>query len=367
MTEKISACRSCLLGLAVGDAMGCAVDRKTLEEIYSDYGPNGLLGYDLANGCADISSYTQVAAFVGNGLLLSVSRGKTDPIPYVDLGLREWARNQQFHRDPEKSYCWVAKPKALRLHNNRDARMLDALRAETLGTPEQPNNQNTGPGALPGAVAVALFYDPKRLSTQQLITLAVRTVARTHGNPETFLAGAVLAQCIADRLQLPQKPLEEVFQDSIRQVQEQYKEQFPVPMELLSARLQQAIALAKDETQDIRLCMERLSCMSAASCLAGAMYACLTCSNDFDTALITAVNHSGLSAAVGALTGAIMGAGLNAEALPEFYLESLAPAQALSELAEDLAQGSLTTGLFDDHWDHKYMQGLPPEEHRMPV
>ena len=79
------------------------------------------------------------------------------------------------------------------------------------------------------------------------------------------------------------------------------------------------------------------------------------------TALITAVNHSGLSAAVGALTGAIMGAGLGAEALPEFYLESLSPAQALSELAKDLAQGALTSGLFDDDWDHKYMQGLPPE------
>lgn len=361
MVDKSSGCRGCLLGLAVGDAMGCAVDRKTLEEICADYGPNGLLGYDLANGCADISSYTQIAAYVGNGLLLSVSRGKADPLPYIDLGLREWARNQQFHRDPEISYCWVAKPKSLRLHNNRDARMLDALRLEPLGTPDAPVNRNTGPGGLTGAVAIGLFYDPRRISTEQLITLAARTVARTHGNPETFLAGAVLALCIADRLQDPEKPLPDLFSQSIQAVQEQYGEQFPVPMELLSARLQQAIALAQDETVLFRNGMERLCCMTAPSCLAGAMYACLTCGNDFDTALITAVNHSGLSAAVGALTGAIMGAGLGAEALPEFYLESLAPAQALSELAADLAQGSLTTGLFDDNWDHKYMQGLPPE------
>ena len=47
------------------------------------------------------------------------------------------------------------------------------------------------------------------------------------------------------------------------------------------------------------------------------------------------------------------------DALPEFYLESLSPASVLSELASDLAQGSLTSGLFDDDWDHKYIQGLP--------
>ena len=361
MADKLSGCQGCLLGLAVGDAMGCAVDRKTLEEIYADYGPNGLLGYDLVNGCADVSSYTQLAAFVGNGLLLSVSRGKTDPIPYIDLSLREWARNQQFHRDPEKSYCWVAKPKALRLHNNRDARMLDALRAETLGTPDAPINRNSGPGGLSGAVAVGLFYDPRRMTPEQLAALAAKTVARTHGSPETFLTGAVLARCIALRLQSPETPLAELFQDCIQAVQAQYREPFPVPTELLTARLQQALDLAREESVDPRTGMERLCCTTGPSCLAGAMYACLTCQNDFDTALITAVNHSGLSAAVGALTGAIMGAGLGAEALPEFYLESLSPAQALSELAKDLAQGALTSGLFDDDWDHKYMQGLPPE------
>ena len=50
--------RGCLLGLAVGDAMGCTVDSRSLAEIREDYGPNGLLGYDLVNGYAEISSYT---------------------------------------------------------------------------------------------------------------------------------------------------------------------------------------------------------------------------------------------------------------------------------------------------------------------
>ena len=42
--------RGCLLGMAVGDAMGYTVDSRSWQEIQEDYGPNGLLGYDLCNG-----------------------------------------------------------------------------------------------------------------------------------------------------------------------------------------------------------------------------------------------------------------------------------------------------------------------------
>ena len=359
MANKLSGIQGCLLGMAVGDAMGFPVDRKILEDIYADYGPNGLLGYDLVNGSAEVTSHTQVAAYVSNGLLLGVSRGKKDMIPYITLSLREWARNQQFYRDPEISHCWVAKPKELRLHNNRDARMLDTLRAQTLGTPEQPINQHTGPGGLTAAVAIGLFYDPRRMAQEQLVQLAARTVALTHGSPETILAGAVLAAAVADVLCNPEKPLQEVFCQALGTVRTQYAPQFPLQTELLSARLRLAMELAQDPDAEARGSMERLACDNGPSCLAGAVYACLTSGDDFDTALITAVNHSGLSAAVGAVTGAVMGARLGAEALPAFYLESLTAAQVLSELATDLAQGSLTTGLFDDDWDHKYMQGLP--------
>ena len=68
--------RGGLLGLAVGDAMGYTVDSRSLAEIREDYGPNGLLGYDLVNGYAEISSYTQIAAFACNGLLLGITRGQ---------------------------------------------------------------------------------------------------------------------------------------------------------------------------------------------------------------------------------------------------------------------------------------------------
>ena len=75
--------------------------------------------------------------------------------------------------------------------------------------------------------------------------------------------------------------------------------------------------------------------------------------------MIAAVNHSGFSAATGALTGAFLGAKLGAEALPEFYLESLEAAPWLDELARDLSRGKQTMLIFDAHWDEKYVQGMP--------
>ena len=67
--------RGCLLGLAVGDAMGSTVDSRSLDEIRENYGPNGLLGYDLMNGYAEVTSYTQLTAFTCTGLLLGLTRG----------------------------------------------------------------------------------------------------------------------------------------------------------------------------------------------------------------------------------------------------------------------------------------------------
>ena len=58
--------------------------------------------------------------------------------------------------------------------------------------------------------------------------------------------------------------------------------------------------------------------------------------------------------------GAILGAKLGQEALPEFYLECLEPAEILMELADDLHQGCpMEQGdlFYDTDWDRKYIHG----------
>lgn len=363
MDERISICRGCLLGIAVGDAMGHIVDEKSWSEIQEDYGPNGLLGYDLVNGCAAGSSYTQTATFVTNGLLLAVTRGKPELyLRYVGLSLREWARAQHFPRDPEKSYCWVSKIPQMRVRKCKDSRMLDALRFPELGNMERPSNRAATPGGLTGSMAAGLVCNGRHLPRNQAVRLGAQIVALTHGDPETWFAGSVLCEVIAALAERTEKSLRDVFLDSIDKMQSTFGADYAQAHTLADA-LKKAICKAEQTEEDPRAVMESLGCETAAQCLAAAMYACLTAEQDFDSALILAVNHSGRSAAVGAIVGGILGTRMGAEALPEFYMESLEPASVLEELTGDLAVGSPTAGLFDDDWDHKYVQGLPLGNH----
>ena len=356
MTDKYSTYAGCLLGMAVGDAMGYTVDARSWQEICEDYGPNGLLGYDLANGCAEVSSYTQIGAYAANGLLLGITRGKQAQfVKYIQVSMLEWAKRQQLPRDPERSYCWVCHVPALRRRHCRDIRMVDELRLQRFGTPENPRNSNGNPGSLMAAAVLGLAYDPKQMDLNTLTLLGAEAVATTHGATDAFLSGAVLSNIIARIAQDPKKDLKEQFLNAIEDMDSQLRATIPAASQL-AARLKLHLSKPAAETQAD---MEALQCDRADQCLMGAMYACLVSNDDFDTAMITAVNHSGKSAAVGAITGAILGAKQGMEALPDFYLENLEVVEVLQELAKDLSQGSPTMGLFDDDWDQKYAQGLP--------
>ncbi len=359
MDKRISTCRGCLLGLAVGDAMGYTVDEKTWEEIQADYGPNGLLGYDLVNGQAAASAYTQVAAYVSNGLLLGITRGKPEHyLRYIHLSLREWARAQHFPRDPERSWCWVAKIPQMRVRKCKDSRMLDALRMETAPTMDKPINRATSTGSLPAAMVTGLACNGKGLPRGMAPELGAQAMALTHGNVETFLCGSVLAETVASIADDRELPLQEHYKRAIDAMTARFGSRFE-QAQGLSERLLRTVHLAGQEADDHRLIMEKFICDTAEQCLSAAIYASLVCGDDFDAAMILAVNHSGRSGAVGALTGGILGAIMGAEALPDFYLECLESAKILEILASDLALGSPTFGLFDDDWDQKYVQGNP--------
>jgi len=356
--KKLSYYRGCLLGMAAGDALGHTIDDKSWDEIQYCYGPNGLLGYDLQHEYAEASSYTQLAVFAANGLLVCATRGRTDSYSlYLTKALREWAKSQQFRTGTEKTMCWVAQVPSLRRRLCMDTRMLDTLTRETLGTPEHPVNPFTSPGGMTAAVAAGLFFAPGRMEPLQVGLLGAEAVAMLQGDPETFLTGAVLAYSIAGLLQDPDHSLLEQFMQAMDAVQAQFGERFPQTA-AISDRIDQAVRLTKDSETTPLEAMASLGCSTASECLAGAIYASLIHAGNFDEAMITAVNHSGRSAAVGAMTGAIVGARLGEEALPGFYLESLEPIEELQELAADLALGSPTTGLFDDDWDEKYTHGI---------
>ncbi len=362
------ACQGCLLGLAAGDALGYTVAGKSYEEICRDYGPTGLMGYDLVNGYAQISSHTQIAAYISNALLIGISRGQQQGqmspfVRYIQLALTEWANTQIYQRSTQPSRCWVSQVPVFRQRVCMDYLMLDTLQRRRTGSMEEPSNRNGNPGSIAAAVPVGLFFHPDRMEVSEIGVLGAQAIALTQGDATAFLAGAVLSYMIAGIVQEPDCPLELQFSQAADAVAGQFGREYPAANQVRTL-IYKAIRLSRDLSLSHPDAMHQLQCRSCAQALAGAVYACLASSGDFDAAMVIAVNHSGESAAVGAVAGALLGARLGVKGLPDFYLEGLEIAPVLMTLASDLAQGcpmGLMTRLFDDEWDRKYTQGEAPE------
>ena len=66
----------CMVGGAVGDALGYPVEFWNYDTILNEYGRNGITRYKLGrNGKALISDDTQMTLFTAAGLLIGMTRG----------------------------------------------------------------------------------------------------------------------------------------------------------------------------------------------------------------------------------------------------------------------------------------------------
>lgn len=365
MAKKRTSWRGCLLGLAVGDAMGYTVNSHSLAEIREDYGPNGLQGYDPVNGYADVTSYTQLAAFTANGLLygLTMGRSKGTMSPFINYIARshwEWACSQQMMDRPARTVCWLFREKSLCRRHCIDTRMKEVILRKQFGTPEERYNSMTTPSAITAAVGVGMFYDPADMSRSEINRLGMEAVALTHGDPMAHLPGAAVTYMVSAALADPAMAMEKLVEKTMEAFTAQFDSQYHRYVSQINNLVKMAVSMSRDPSIAPVDAMEKLQCKTGAQVLAGTVYALLTGGEDFDASLITAVNHSGASAAVGALVGAILGARLGVDALPEFYLECLECGEVLRELADDLYQGCpIETGdvFFDDEWDGKYCHG----------
>ena len=106
--------RGCLIGGAVGDALGYAVEFMQASDIFRKYGEGGITDYDLHHGTAQISDDTQMTLFTATGLLLGTTRGKLRGImgPYQDYirySYKDWYRTQteRFPLPEEYHYSWL--------------------------------------------------------------------------------------------------------------------------------------------------------------------------------------------------------------------------------------------------------------------
>ena len=137
----VSHFRGCLLGGAVGDALGAPVEFMSLEEIRGRFGPLGVTGFaDGAWPAGSITDDTQMTLFTAEGLLRAQVRGAlkgiVHPPSVVDHAYARWLHTQGGHspRWREDSYDgWLVDLPQLHARRAPGGTCLSALAAPAGG------------------------------------------------------------------------------------------------------------------------------------------------------------------------------------------------------------------------------------------
>ena len=362
--------RGSFLGAAAGDALGSCIREHTVEQILEEFGPYGLQGYAMDNGYAEISSHTQMALFTANGLLYGATRGAMRGVmaPYVgylELAYKDWLSTQTYCRTsfsqgrPQgKRYSWLCWEEELHSRRNPDRATMLALESGKTGTMDEPISAARGAAALARSFPIGLYAAPTRIGRTEATLLGAESAALTHGDPIGFLPGAYLANIMTRICYEKPNSFRSILHEAIKETEAQFAGQFPRQTKNIRELLTLAEALADDGTEPMDV-MEELIPKDAHGVLAAACYVCLRFPTDFDRGIVAAVNHSYDSAATGTVAGAMLGALVGTEGIPDFYLEPLELQSTLLELADDLFQGCTMTknsSLFDDTWNEKYVE-----------
>lgn len=76
--------RGCLIGGAVGDALGYAIEFLDETSIFKRYGKNGITEYDLVEGVAEISDDTQMTSINNQNSLSGIAYLIKTDYNYID-------------------------------------------------------------------------------------------------------------------------------------------------------------------------------------------------------------------------------------------------------------------------------------------
>ena len=347
---QLNVFQGCLLGGAVGDALGAAIEFDSIQAIRQKFGEQGLTDYAPAYGrIGAITDDTQMTLFTAEGLLRAATRGNhkgiCHPPTIIYHAYLRWLETQGEKINNEQIKRWVYEEKS-RLRdlpelNSRRApgnSCLSALKSGKMGTIEEPINNSKGCG---GVMRVA----PIGLASLEPFRSACEAAAITHGHSTGCLSSGVLALIISkivNGTSLTDAVNHAVYEEL--PLYAGYEETF--------AACDRAIKLARDKS--IQPSPETVESLGggwiAEEALAIAVYCSLACENDFKKAVLLAVNHSGDSDSTGAITGNLLGALCGADAIPHYWLERLELKEAIVEIAEDLSVGFRA----GDEWWNKY-------------
>lgn len=314
--------RGCLIGGAIGDALGWPIEFMHMNEIKRNFGEKGITDLVIKkNGYAEITDDTQMTIFTVEGLLRGENRGRNRGVVHIPSMVHQsylrWLATQGVEH-PVNRDGWVYGLAALHSRRAPGNTCLSALASGQMGEITKPINESKGCGGVMRTAPVGLFYD-KIAAFQYGCELA----AITHGHPSGYLSSGVLSYLIAALLETSDLP------------QAVELKAWPHHEEC-SEILIKAVQLATENLPD----SEAITLLSEGwvgeEALAISIYCALKYQDDFRTAVVTAVNHNGDSDSTGAITGNILGALLGIEAIPVQWVNRVELTRELLQLADDL-------------------------------
>ena len=333
--------RGCLIGGAVGDALGYAVEFVQDSDIFRKYGENGITEYDLRNGTAQISDDTQMTLFTATGLLYGTTRGKLRGImaayeDYIRYSYKDWYRTQTEHYPlPEEyHYSWLVNVPELFSRRAPGNTCMSALASDEEGTVKHPINHSKGCGGVMRVAPIGLYFANKRISIAESDEIGAEAAAITHGHELGWLPAAALVHVVRYLIENEGESILAAVKDACVTLPRVFPN--AEKMDIFQALLQKAIDLSKTEMNDLNAIKQLGQGWVGEEALAIAIYCALKHPDSFKNAVIAAVNHSGDSDSTGAITGNIMGAALGIKAIPEKYLDKLELRDVILELADDL-------------------------------
>jgi ADP-ribosylglycohydrolase len=309
--------RGCLLGGAVGDALGAPVEFAPIERIREQFGPGGIAELAEAYGrVGAITDDTQMALFTAEGLIRARVRGANKGICHVpsvvDHAYARWLATQG-ERSPrwrDAADGWLVGVRGLHDRRAPGTTCLSALHAPRMGTVDAPLNDSKGCGGVMRVAPVGLLGGDR-------FDLACDVAALTHGHPTGYLAAGALAEILARIL-----------------------EEQPLPAALAAAERRLADRPGHEETlAALRAARgpepaELGGGWVAEEALAVAVH-CALVAESFEHGVRLAVNHSGDSDSTGAIAGHLLGALLGAGAIPERWLARLELRDEIEALITD--------------------------------
>ena len=367
--------KGCIVGGAIGDALGYPVEFMRSPDIHNRFGPKGVTRLLLSqNGIAEFSDDTQMTLFTATGLLaaetwLNSEGGMDDSFwkESVKNHLIDWFCTQNMTR-VEQHYSWLYDVPELQSQRAPGATCLGALKNLVDGVVRVNNSK--GCGGIMRTAPVALCRGLRENKTPGFMyKLAGELSDLTHDHPLGFIPSAMLVM-IMNKIthftaEIDRLALEKIVLSSVLEIGKvEYDNGFSVvtydkffgDLGELCCLVLKAVDFAAEDKPDEE-CITKLGTgPTGETALAIALYCALRHTDSFEDAVIAAVNHGGDSDSTGAVCGNLMGLIHGYDAIPQYFKDDLELLPVLEEVAEDLYTGSAYAE-DEQRWKSKYLKG----------